>query len=104
MKHSIAKATLTALSLAVAGCGSSPPSNEEVQQAIGDYVDSLLGGLEKPKSGGRSDADKKELAQIKVINCAKSDAGGYKCDFVGFPMARSARFVKSDKGWVYLPQ
>lgn len=101
MKHTITAVAMIVIALALSGCGSSPPSDDDVRQAIGDYMNSIFS---VPRSAKRDEEDKKHLAKIKVINCVKSDAGGYKCDFVGFDLARSARFVKSDKGWVFLPQ
>lgn len=103
MKHSNAAVAISALTLALVGCGSSsPPSDEDVRLAIGEWMASIFGKANPTQRD--KDQMKKELASVKVVNCAKSDAGGYKCDFVGFQLARSARFVKSDAGWVYLPQ
>ena len=105
MKHFINAVCIGVLTLALSGCGSSPPSDEDVRQAIGEWLQSAFSmGSSNPPSQKSKDEMKKALASVKVINCVKSDAGGFKCDFVGFELARSARFVKSDAGWVYLPQ
>jgi hypothetical protein len=47
-----------------------------------DYMNSFLSAKKPTKQ--EQDEMKNELAVLKVVNCAKSDAGGFKCAFEAF--------------------
>ena len=91
------KSSLAALAAraALAGCGGAP-TNEDFRTAMRAQM-SAVGGKQA------SDIFKEELAKTKLIGCAKSDAGGYACDWNGPMGAGSARMVKGGAGWTLIP-
>ena len=58
--NAITAAAMIVISIALAGCGSSPPSDEDVRQAIGDYMNSIFS---LPRSAKSDEEDKKHLAK-----------------------------------------
>jgi len=77
----------------LAGCGSQPDDGQ-AREALGKKAEAAEGA---PLSKDRKVA----LAQVKIVKCAKADAGGYQCDMVdGGGAAWTERFVKTDSGWV----
>lgn len=81
--------------LGLAGCGAAP-SEADVRAAMTRQIEEI---------GGKAGADmfKDEVAKMKLINCAKADVGGYRCDWTGgISGSGSGRFVKSDSGWVLM--
>lgn len=81
----------------LAGCGS-PPSEQDVQAAFQAQMEAAVESVVGKQILGPEEM--KEIKKIKVIGCAKADAGGYKCDLQTPFGAQNRRFVKSDKGWV----
>lgn len=77
----------------LAGC-SSPPNDEDLRSALKGQMEAVAG-----KTGMSMFSD--SIKQAKIIGCAKSDAGGYKCDFTGMMgVAQSGRLVNSKDGWI----
>lgn len=86
-----------AASLCLSACGSAP-NDADIQAALSKQLSGAGGAM-------ASEMYKEQIAKIKVIQCAKADAGGYKCDFSnGSGGAGSGRFVKSNDGWVVIGQ
>ncbi len=77
----------------LAGCGAAP-NDDDLRSALKGQMEAVAG-----KTGMSMFSD--SIKQAKIIGCAKSDAGGYKCDFTGMMgVAQSGRFVKSKDGWI----
>jgi hypothetical protein len=91
------KSSLAALAACVvlSACGGAP-SDDDFRSAMRAQMSA---------AGGKPAADlfKEELAKTKLIGCAKSDAGGYACDWNGPMGAGSARMVKGGEGWTLIP-
>lgn len=94
MKRSLISAILGALFLGA--CGDSAPADADLRTALENNF------------GGKAQAEKlgfaPEIAKAKVIQCAKSDAGGYRCDITSPLGTGSARFVKTDGVWIMMAQ
>lgn len=88
------KYALAALAaIALAGCGG-PRNDDDLRLAMKAQMEGFGG-----KEGASIFGD--QIKHAKIINCAKADAGGYKCDFMGLMgIAQSGRFVKGDGGWI----
>jgi hypothetical protein len=76
---------------ALAGCSSSP-NEADVRAALIKHADA---------SGGMFAQDyKAAFAKVKLVGCAKAEAGGYKCDISNTAgSVASMRFVKADGAW-----
>lgn len=75
----------------LAGCGSSP-SEADVRAALIKQADASGGLL--------AQSYKDAFAKVKLVGCAKADAGGYKCDISNAAGGVvSLRFVKADGAW-----
>jgi hypothetical protein len=96
MRLTVRRATLTAftlLSIGLAGCGESPPSDSDARAA-------LAGSFRSAGLSVDDEQSKKQLAAIKVSGCAKAQGKpGFNCDFTGVAGMTSARFVKGSDGW-----
>ena len=92
-KRNIVAALPLATLLVLAGCGGAP-SEGDVQTAM----------VKKLEASGAAafygDDVKKQLQTVKLVGCAKADAGGYKCDIANSKGGvNNLRFVKVDGNW-----
>lgn len=71
----------------LAGCDQAP-GEAEVRQALTSAAGGFIGMVEK------------DLAQLKVLGCAKASPTGYICDWTSPLGAGSGRIVKTEKGWM----
>lgn len=78
---------------ALAGCGDSAPTDANVREALSRQIEAM---------GGKAAAEgqKAELAQVKVVKCAKAELGGFACE-IDSPMGGrvTGRFKKGAEGW-----
>lgn len=79
---------MPAFALMFAACDETP-GDAEVREALKSAT-GVWGGA----------VFEKQLAELKVIGCAKASPTGYKCDWTSPLGAGSGRIVKSDKGWM----
>lgn len=86
-------AAISALLLAACGGG---PNDDDLRSALSAQAAAVGGKLGQ-------DMFKTEIAKAKLVGCAKADAGGYRCDYIGPFGAVNARLVKADSGWVIVP-
>jgi len=90
-----------AMSLSLAGCGSSEPTESEMFDAMlaSDRQQQMLGSAEKTKE------KMKMQEKVKKIGCEKSGEKTYKCTIgqrSGQGMAMPLSFTKGDDGWVVM--
>jgi outer membrane lipoprotein SlyB len=94
-------AAALAMSLSLAGCGSSEPTESEMFDAMlaSDHQQQMSGSAEKTKE------KIKMQEKVKKIACEKSGEKTYKCTVgqrSGQGMALPLSFTKGDDGWVVL--
>ena len=92
IKEFVIGGVVVAACAAIAGC-TSQPSDDEVRAAVTKQIEAAGGGF--------IHADKALVDKIKIIKCAKAEAGGVQCDLDnGSGGGGTVRFVKGESGWV----